>query len=285
MTDVLIATCADLPKGDDDRDVLHAALAARGVDAQWAVWDDASVDFSRQPVVIRSTWDYTHRREQFLAWAAKVGTLYNPLPVIEWNSDKTYLRDLAAAGVPTVPTNWAAPGEAITLPTTAEFIVKPSVGAGSRGVGRFRAGQEPQAQEHAGALHDAGRTVLAQPYLDAVDEVGETALIYLDGVFSHAVRKGAMLPAGTVHGLHAYALHVEENITARQATPAEQAVGAAAVALLRERFGDLLYARVDLLPGPDGPTVVELEITEPSLFLTYGTGAADRLATAIAGRI
>lgn len=286
MTDVLIATCADLPRGDDDREVLAAALAARGLDAQWAVWDDPSVNWAQALVVIRSTWDYTPRRAEFLNWARSVPRLLNPVEVLEWNSDKVYLRELTDAGVPVVPTLWAAVGEPVRLPDAAEFVLKPSVGAGSRGAGRFEAAQRGEALTHAQRLHDAGRTVMAQPYLSAVDSAGETALVYLDGVFSHAVRKAAMLPGGTVHGLHSYSLYVEETISARVPDVAELAVGEAAMALLRTRFaGDLLYARVDLLPTSDGPVIVELEVTEPSLFLVDGDGAADRLAAAIAGRL
>jgi hypothetical protein len=79
---------------------------------------------------------------------------------------------------------------------------------------------------------------------------------------------------------------VDENIATRAATAAERAVGEAALAVVRDRFGsDQLYARVDLLPGPDGPVVVELELTEPSLFLQYGPDSAERFAAAIAARV
>jgi glutathione synthase/RimK-type ligase-like ATP-grasp enzyme len=286
MTDVLIATCADLPRGDEDADVLAAALTTRGLVAEWAVWDDPSVDWTGALVVIRSTWDYTPRRAEFLEWARTVGRLHNPPEVLAWNSDKLYLRDLAGAGVPIVPTFWAAPGEPVTLPDTPEFVIKPSVGAGSRGAGRFTAEQADAARAHAAALHDAGRTVMAQPYLSGVDAAGETALIYLDGRFSHAVRKAPMLPKGTVHDLSSYSLYVDETIGARVPHEAELAVGDAAMQVLRTRFGgELLYVRVDLLPGEDGPVVIELEATEPSLFLVHADGAAERLAAAIARRV
>jgi hypothetical protein len=285
VPDVLIATCARLPRGDDDHDVLAAALARRGLAAEWAVWDDATVDWTDRLVVIRSTWDYTDRRTEFLQWAASVPALLNPADVVAWNSDKVYLRDLAAAGVPTVATAWAAPGEPVELPDAPEVVVKPSVGAGSRGAGRFGAAAGDAARAHARTLQAAGRTVMVQPYLSAVDTAGETALIYLDGQFSHAVRKAPMLPEGTVHGVHTYSLYVEETITPRTPSADELAVGSSVMAFLRERFGaDLLYARVDLLPSPDGPKLVELEVTEPSLFLVEGPGSADRLADAIAAR-
>jgi len=281
---VLLATCAELPDGDEDAKLLDAALAAAGVEARWVPWPDiAPTDAGL--VVLRSTWDYTHRRAEFTDWVAALPRVANEAAVVGWNSDKVYLRELAAAGLPIVPTNFAAPGEPVEFGGHAEYVVKPSVGAGSRGAGRFAATDVAAARTHAAALHDAGRVVLVQPYVDAIDRAGETALIYIDGVFSHAVGKAAMLPAGFAHPVDGDALFVEETISARAPSPAELAAGELVLAFVRDRFGaDQLYTRVDLLPGPDGPVLVELELTEPSLFLGYAAGSADRFATAIAAR-
>ena len=306
MPAVLLATCAELPDGDEDGSILVDALARLGVSARWANWTDPALDWAVDLVVVRSTWDYTADRDGFLAWVEGLPRVANDAAVMRWNTDKVYLGDLAAVGVPTVATTVAPPGVDVTFPGVAEFVVKPSVGAGSRGVGRFTADRVDAAAQHVAQLHDAGRTVLVQPYLDAVDTAGETALIYLEGAFSHAVRKGPMLAAeqDAPHPLHAPAgagkpdspagrqgareLYVEEEITARVPSAAELAVGAATVDAVRTRFGaDQLYTRVDLLPSPDGPVVVELELTEPSLFLQYGGGQADpaeTFAAAIATR-
>ncbi len=287
MPSVALATCRDLPSGDEDGDALVSALAATGVDARWQVWDEPSAQWSGELVVVRSTWDYTADRAAFLAWARSVPRVANPAQVMAWNSDKTYLRDLAEAGVPIVPTTWAAPGEPVELPVTCEFVVKPSVGAGSKGAGRFRSTAIAEAHAHVAHLHDASRVVLVQPYLADVDSVGETSLVYLDGVFSHAIGKAAMLPAATVNPLDpgfSASLFVEERISAREASAREREVGEQVMAYLADHVGVLLYARVDLLPAPDGPRVLELELTEPSLFLGYSHGAADRFARAIASR-
>jgi glutathione synthase/RimK-type ligase-like ATP-grasp enzyme len=283
MPPVILATCAALPDGDEDAALLLTALERAGVSASWQEWTDTTVDWTAGLTVIRSTWDYTGQPEQFLAWTRAVPRLANPANVIEWSSDKTYLADVSAAGVPIVPTVFAQPGESAALPTDVEYVVKPSIGAGSRGAGRFAAGDDVGGRAHVEMLHAAGRTVLVQPYLVGVDTVGETALLYFDGQFSHAISKGAMLPEGTVHPHDGYELYVEERITPHTATEAELAVGAKAIAVLRERFGqDLLYTRVDLLPGPDGPVVIELEVAEPSVFLGHDEGAAGRFAAAIA---
>jgi hypothetical protein len=289
MPAVLLATCAELPAGDEDGDILLTALADRGIDGRWAIWNDPTVDWDAGLVVLRSTWDYTADRDAFLDWVIGLRRVANDAAVVRWNTDKVYLRDLAAAGVPTVATTFAAPGEtAVFAHDAREFVVKPSVGAGSRGAGRFAPERVADARQHAAELHAAGRTVLVQPYLDAVDTAGETGLIYVDGRFSHAVRKGPMLPEGVAHPVHGWELFVEERIESRVPQPGELATGAAVLDAVRDRFGaDQLYARVDLLPSADGPVLVELELTEPSLFLQYGGVGQDpaaAFAAAIAAR-
>jgi hypothetical protein len=284
---VLLTTCAALPDGDEDAPVLNAALADRGIDARWSVWTDPDVDWGAGLTVLRSTWDYTGHRDAFLAWVDRLPRVANDPAAVHWNSDKVYLRDLGTAGIPTVATTFAAPGATPAL-LAQEIVVKPSVGAGSRGVGRFTPERADEAHRHAAALHTAGRTVLVQPYLDAVDTAGETALVYIDGRFSHAVRKGPMLPEGIAHPVQGWELYIEERIEERTPSPDELQVGEAVLAAVRDRFGaGQLYARVDLLPSPDGPVLVELELTEPSLFLQHA-GAGDPAATfaaAIAARL
>ena len=281
--DVLLATCAELPDGDEDAAALAAALSRLGVRARWQVWTDPAALWSGALVVLRSTWDYATRRHEFLDWARSVPRLVNPYDVIEWNTDKTYLVELADAGIPTVPTQLVPVGGAPSFPDR-EFVVKPSVGAGSRGAGRFAASRRDEAALHVSDLHAAGHTVLVQPYVDGVDEHGERALIYVEGRYSHAVTKAAMLAAASAHPVGGPELYIEERITPAEATTEEMAVADRAVASVSARFGVPLYARIDLLPSADGPLIVELEVTEPSLFLGFGDGATERFATAIAAR-
>jgi glutathione synthase/RimK-type ligase-like ATP-grasp enzyme len=286
---VAFITCAELPELDPDDLLAVTALAERGISAVPAVWDDPAVDWSGyDAAVLRSTWDYPGRRAEFLDWARRVPRLANPATVVEWNTDKRYLAALTAGGVPVVATRWVAPEEAPWRASGhGEYVIKPSVGAGSVDTGRYDLA-EPEhrtlAEEHANRLLAEGRTVLVQPYLPAVDRDGETALIFVGGRYSHAIRKGALLdgPYQSVDGLY----KVEE-ISHREATPAQLTVARQALrAIPYADPADLLYARVDLIPGPDGaPLLVELELTEPSLFLGYASGAADRFADAIAARL
>ncbi|MFI6585825.1 RimK family alpha-L-glutamate ligase [Embleya sp. NPDC050493] len=278
---VALVTCAELPDLDPDERLLFEPLAARGIRAEAAVWNDPAVDWAGYDLVIlRSVWDYTARRKEFIEWAARVPRLANPASIVAWNTDKTYLRDLTRAGLPVVETMWLEPDSTVTLPTSGPHVVKPAISAGSLDTERYDLASPEQralAAGHATNLLANGRTVMVQPYLEAVDTVGETALVYFDGVFSHAVRKGPMLDgtAETVGDLYR-----SERIEAREPSAAELAV--AARVLTEIPVGPLLYARVDLIPAADGtPTLLELELTEPSLFLAYADGSADRFADAI----
>jgi hypothetical protein len=281
---VALVSCRWLPLGDEDGPALQAACAAAGLDTEWLVWDDPAVDWSSYDlVVVRSAWDYTEHRDDFVAWAESVPRLANPPDVIRWNTDKAYLRDLAAADLPVVPTSWLAPGDAVTLPDTGEFVVKPAVGAGGLDTGRYLPEHADLARAHVQRLLGEGRQVLVQPYLGAVDEVGETGLMYCRRQFSHAVRKGPVLtgPQAKAEGLWR-----EEEITPRDASEAELEVAERALAAVPGGPDRLLYARVDLIPGPDGqPQLIELELAEPSLYLGISPGAADRYAAAIAAQV
>lgn len=278
---VAFVTCAELPDLYPDDRLAVAALYRRGVAASPAVWDDPRVDWAGYDLVLlRSTWDYPRRRGEFLDWAGRVPRLANPAALVRWNTDKRYLADLASAGVPVVPTEVLAPGEVAWQPPTAgEYVIKPVVGAGSVDAGRYDLA-DPQhralAAAHVRRLHAEHREVLLQPYLDAVDRDGETALVYFAGRYSHAIRKSALLdgPYRQLNGLYK-----EEEIAAREPALAQLAVAEQVLGTLPAAP---LYARFDLIPGPTGePLLVELELAEPSLFLGYAPGAADRFADAV----
>jgi hypothetical protein len=284
---VALVTCAELPDLEADDRLVIEPLAARGVRAEPAVWDDPRVDWAVYDLaVLRSPWDYVGRREAFVEWAHRVPRLANPAEVVAWNTEKTYLEMLAADGVPVVPTDWVRPGESWERPAAGEYVVKPAIGAGSRDTGRYDLADPTHsdlAAAHVARLQAAGRLVMVQPYLAAVDTDGETALLFIGGEFSHAIRKGAMLAGPDLPGS---GLYRPERITARQPSPAQAEVAEKVLAAIPGGAAGLLYARVDLIPGPDGsPVLVELELTEPSLFLDRSAGAAERLADAIAGRV
>ena len=276
---VALATCAELPELGEDEPLLLHALRARGVAAEPAVWDDPAVDWGAyELVVVRSTWDYALRREQFAAWAQSVPRLLNAPEVIRWNTDKRYLAEVPRA----VHTEFVVPGQTWE-PAAGEYVVKPTISAGSRDTARYGPGDEARACAHVAQLLSGGRAVMVQPYLAAVDDRGETALVFFAGEYSHAIRKGQMLRRGQVP---TDGLYLEEDISARRPDAAERAVAEEVLDSLPWPRRELLYARVDLIPGPDGaPQLVELELTEPSLFLSYQPGAAERLAEHVLERL
>lgn len=277
---VLLATCAELPTGDGDDDALIGALADVGVHAEWARWD--TVDGSGADlVVLRATWDYPERPAEFLSWCDSVPNLANPAPVVRWNLDKVYLAALSAAGVPVVPTTVVSPGERPVWPS-GEFVVKPTVGVGSRGVLRVAPGDFAAAEAHIAAL---GVPVLVQPYQRSVDAHGETAVVFLGGRYSHAFTKSAMLTQDAE--LDPSGHFVVERLTSARPDAARRRVAEdvmdAAADQLGVRRAALLYARVDLVAGEDGsPVLMELELAEPSLgFRQNDESAPWRFASAV----
>ena len=282
---VAFVTCSRIPDLDDDDRLAIEPLAALGIDVEPAVWDDPSVDWNRFDLaVLRSPWDYSMRREEFVAWAGTVPRLCNDAATVAWNTDKRYLAELAAAGAAVVPTTWVEPGSLWTPPAAGQWVIKPAISAGSRNTGRYDLGidaQRDQAVAHAARLASVGKVTMIQPYLGAIDVRGETGMIFIDGTFSHAIRKGPMLD-GPDDG-SGNRLYKPEQISARRPDADELALAAE---ILRQLPVMPLYARVDVVPDENAkPVLIELELTEPSLFLATDPGAAERLATAIATRL
>lgn len=263
---IVLAGCPQFISGDGDDSELVAALRVRDLHAHWLSWDDPDT-LQADLVILRATWDYPERLDEFLSWAASARGLLNPLPTVRWNSDKRYLKDLAAAGIPIVPSRFFGPSEPVVLPD-GELVVKPAVSAGSRGARRFTCPED--SRNYAESLQDEGRTVLIQPYDARVDDHGETGLVFLNGEPSHAFTKSAMLaPAGT------QAMRDElfrpELLAAATPSHALWKFGAVALAKAATACGvsmtDLLYARVDVIGGPADQDyrLLELELIEPSL--------------------
>jgi len=281
---VLFATYQHQPELCYGEELVLPELASLGVTGVAAVWDDAAVDWAADLVVIRSTWDYhAGRRAEFVAWADRVETrspLANCAAVVRDNTDKRYLERLAAAGVPVTPTVWLDGSEPPDLDGIladrgwGEAVVKPTISAGAMDTVRFGASRCAEAQQLAGRLLTAGREVMVQPYLQSVESYGERSLIFFDRELSHAVRRPARLDGATVDGDGASPVRAADD----ELEVARQALGAIDAALL--------YARVDLARLEDGtPVLMELELTEPHLFLGHADDAAGRFAAAIARRL
>jgi hypothetical protein len=303
---IALVTCATLPDLASDDSVLLGSLESRGVDVEAVVWDDPDADWQAYDlVVVRSAWDYSQRLDEFLDWASgvsEVTRLANALPVVRWNIDKHYLCELEAEGVPVVPTAWLEPDRHLSsralhtrYPANGDFVIKPAVSAGSMDTGRYTAMDATSrglAVVHAKRLLTAGRTVMVQRYLTSVDTYGEHAHVFVAGEYSHSVLKAAMLdgPDVAVGGVY----RPEETgplvASIEEVTLARRVVATARQLLLRAGGGQepFLYARVDLVNDDSGhPVLRELELVEPTLFLTHDSSAVDRFSdamVALAGR-
>ncbi|SFN75895.1 ATP-grasp domain-containing protein [Xenorhabdus japonica] len=292
----LITDEISLPN-DYDMPLLLDACQTIGLTVEVCFWEDRSIDWSRfYAVLLRSPWNYVDQLPKFLAWCehiTRLTHLFNPLSVVRWNLDKFYLVDLAAHGVPIVPSKFINSNTNIRQalrefftgnPEIKEIVIKPTVGAYSKDVKRYARQLEDKAIKHINSLIEKGHHVILQPYLESIDSDGETNLSYFDGVYSHAICKRALLmPDGTVNS------PLQEFRKARSADEDERAVATAvlnAVTLHLHLEQPLLYARIDLIRGNNGqPMVLEVEICEPSLNLPFSEGSAIQFAKALAKRI
>ncbi|EFQ83099.1 hypothetical protein HMPREF0063_12308 [Aeromicrobium marinum DSM 15272] len=278
---IAVATSRDHRTEDPDLPLLRAAAEDTGVRLDVVPWDDPDIDFDHYDLtIIRSCWDYVPRRTEFLAWTERVPRLHNSAAVVAWNTDKTYLRQLERSGVTIIGTQWSVrTGD--DLGDHAEWVVKPTISAGSADTARWSTAAEVHA--HSERLLDAGRPTMTQPYVDSVDTHGETALVYLGGTFSHAIRKGPMLARGQAARA---APEMREAISPRTPTSDELALGRRTLDVTCDLLDtELLYARVDVVTDRDGQVrLMELELTEPSLFLPHSTDGAARLIEAAVRR-
>ncbi len=264
-----------------DDELAVAPLARRGFAVETIPWNQPGVSWKRyELIVIRSTWDYQHHAEAFLRILAAIERatrLCNSLAIVRWNMQKRYLRELAAKGVPTVPTIWRerlAPGELLPLVDETgsdEAVIKPVMSANAQGAWRLDHARARALRDEIEAYY-ADRPLMMQPFEPAIPAEGEFSLIYFGGRLSHAIRK---LPkAGDFrvqeeHGAEILAVTPE---------PALRAAGDAAMAAIGET---LLYGRADLVRHGTGFRLMELELVEPALYLRMDPGAPDRFADCV----
>lgn len=286
---IALVTAAVSRDLDEDLPILGAALDRAGTQFHVVNWHD-DVDWSLYSgVFLRSPWDYHLRRDEFLAWLRRVSSVtkvFNPYEVVEWNSDKRYLAELIGAGIPVITTRFiSAAEESIVRDALDELgndvVVKPSISAGSHDTLRYQdaASTIEEILAHVIRIVQAGAVAMVQPYERAIDDRGETGMVWLNGSLSHAFRKGPILRDDPDMGNGLYAA---EDIATREPTSAELELGDAVMAFLVRRFGATpLYARVDVIPKASGdPQLMELELVEPSFFLQYAPGSDDTVASA-----
>ena len=270
---IAYVSCKKLPEPDIDESPLVEGLRAAGHDACVAGWDDDSVDWSRfDAILIRATWNYAWNLDAFRAWMTRVNeqtTLINPIETLEWNLHKGYLKELQGAGIAIIPTAFFDQGASASILELCEarrwprIVIKPTVSAGSFGTRAFDLciGESDEAQAFFNEMI-AQREMMIQRYVPAVDTVGETALIVIDGQLTHAIEKRPRFDDQDEE------VHLRESISEEMRVIADQVIAAA--------NKDHLYARVDVIPDDDGSLMLsELEMLEPSLFFPYCEHAAE----------
>jgi glutathione synthase/RimK-type ligase-like ATP-grasp enzyme len=282
---VALATSEDFPGLDPDSQLLLPVLAERGIDATPVVWSDPGVDWSSyDTIVIRSTWDYFLRAREWAGWLDRIEAagvpMLNPLGIVRWNSHKSYLEQLAGAGVPVVDTVMTRGTGAVDLADLMagagwdDAIVKPAIDGGAARL--FRVRDVPDAQARFDELTAAG-DVLVQPFLPSIETEGELSLFYFGGELSHTVVKRPKEGDIRVQPQHGGSYEL--------IGPTSEMIHVAA-RVFDAIEADLLYARVDLVRAPDNTLrLIELEAVEPLLFLELDDAAPRRFVDALAERL
>ena len=273
--DITLVTHRGLPHGAQDDQRLAEALRHRGRSVRFAVWDDEAVDWGLSAVtLLRSTWDYHLAPQAWLAWLDRLEgqtRLINPPTLVRWNTDKRYLGELAGRGAPCLPTVFVEGTASPSLASIAagqawsDVVIKPAIGASARGARRFREAEIAQAGEQHLTLLLQDGAVLVQPYMAVVEQAEERCLVFIGGQYSHAFVKPAFSSGAVGHA----------SIRVHQASAAELDMAAQVLAAAPSAS---TYARVDLIPGEQGPMLMELELIEPDMALRLAPGSIERLA-------
>jgi glutathione synthase/RimK-type ligase-like ATP-grasp enzyme len=266
-----------LPPGElpapeaEDFALVAAAGQAAGLCFEHAYWDDPTLaDRGYDALLIRSCWDYVDRLEAFLktmeSLAARGCKVVNPPSVLRWNAHKTYLRDLAAAGVPCIDTLWLdrldphAVARGFETFDAAEIVLKPQIGSGSRDTIRLKRNAWSEGDLIAGPRSEA----MLQPFLASLETEGEISLFFCFGHCTHAIRKRPAPGEWRANLMDAV-------ITPHDPTTAQKDTASAALAAAPS---GLAYARVDLVLAGGTWRVIELELIEPRLYFAYAPSAA-----------
>lgn len=269
---------------DPDLDIPYAKTAAKElkIDLVFANWNDEQINWTDfDAAVIRSTWDYVPIRDKFLKKTKEISNetkLFNSHEVMSWNTDKKYLLELEAKGVPIIPTkfvhNIEEAKDAISwaFGKANSIAIKPNVGAGARLAGKANSVQE--ALTFVDEILKAKRVAMIQPYVSSVDDEGEKAIIIINGQISHVAKKVPALTVGG-HGDAAGSQEITDEIIEIVET----------VSKAVKEWDDLLFARVDVVRLDNKLVLMELELTEPWLFMQFRPEAGIDLFKALEKRI
>ena len=284
---VALATYGRAPALAPDDQLLIPALDALGVLAEPVVWSSHAMWTAFDAVVVRSCWDYHLHSDAFYAWLSSLENagvpIWNPASMIRWNSDKRYLVELEAGGVPTIHTEIVRRGHAVDVEEVVarngwkKFVIKPAISASGFETYALAAPLDEFSRATIARVASSG-DVLVQPFAEEVPEAGELSFMFLDGEFSHAALKRAAVATGEFRVQTEHGGTVE-----RTSTPSHLVEQAARTLAALPTMP--LYARVDGIVRDDQFVLMELELIEPNLFLDLEPAAPDRMARGIVGRL
>jgi glutathione synthase/RimK-type ligase-like ATP-grasp enzyme len=282
MNPLRIAILCPTPEYEEDWSHIRADYARLlGNNAIFIDWTKAD-DFGGFDLVTPLlAWGYPRDCRRWFALLDRLEAenvrVSNPVSILRWNSDKAYLQELDAAGIPSVPTIWCPLLDRVALEDARKsfnvetVIVKPPISGGADGT--FRLNRHDSVPDSV-----AGQRMMIQPYLPNIAEEGEYSLFYFAGAFSHSILKR---PAkGDFRVQEQYGGREEAIIAPDGALMLAQRALAATAKITKS--GPLAYARVDILRDGNGVfRLMELELIEPSLFLRFAPDAGAAFAQAL----
>lgn len=286
MRRICFVTCRTWPGISESDRLVQRALETRGATVEARAWNAPGAEWDGfDAIVLRSNWDYHFEPDAFLAWLdrlERVGArVVNPPALVRWNLSKTYLLELARAGVPTVATVILEEETRMGLEAVmaargwSRVVMKPVISASAHDTRLVSAAtmDEAAAALRSGAIR---RPVLVQPFIEEIQTRGEWSLVFIEARPTHAVLKR---PAP---GEFRVQPRLGGTVETREPPDGVQAVACAALAALPV---SPLYARIDGVETAAGFQVMEIEVNEPGLFFLHAPAAAARFAEALLRRV
>ncbi len=319
MTCIALATCSKHPLWVPDEAPLIDALRALDLNVVPLIWDDplpVSTDpFNKDPLnkidacVIRTTWDYSEHHSDFLAWANTLHQqvpLWNSSHILAWNADKHYLQWFETQNLPVVPSFFVRPDQfkqtapALDPPLfeqlklfcrqSTQWVLKPTVSASGNNTFVFNDFDSlyQALQTYFKQNHTHNIAMMIQPFLPTIQTHGEISVILIEGRFAHAVIK---TPGSDEFRIQEH-LGGQTRYTSvsREFTLMSEALLSRTAAFLGEVP---LYGRLDFMAKSKDSTLQnasdwllsEMELIEPSLYLSHHPETGTQLAKAIQQRL
>lgn len=261
-------TIEDLSDFECYDELLIPPMNNLGWDVSFIPWDLSDVNWDEYDIVlIRSTWDYQSRIQEFLKVLESIdkskSLLLNPLPIIHQNIEKTYLIELEAKGIDTIPSifqkkfNTEKVMQSFSDFNCDKIIIKPVVGANADNIilgSKF----EIKSQLHEIKSVYSELPYIIQPFLNSVLKEGEFSLMYFNNKYSHAISKIPKEGDFRVQEEHGGKIDIIKKVPKEIQNLADK--------VIKILPKNCFYSRIDILLMHGKPKVIEVELIEPSLY-------------------